>query len=149
MERTLVIVKPDGVQRGLIGPILTRLEQRGLKLVGMKLAQLSRQQAEGHYAEHQGKPFFEPLVTYITSAPVVLAVFEGKDAIKTVRNTMGSTKPVEAAPGTIRGDFALEVGRNLVHGSDGSESAEREVSFFFQAGELVAYSRDTDRWIHE
>lgn len=149
MERTLVIVKPDGVQRGLIGTILGRLEQRGLKVVGLKLAQLSRQQAEGHYAEHQGKPFFELLVGYITSAPVVLAVFEGKDAIQVVRNTMGKTNPVDAPPGTIRGDFALEVGRNLVHGSDGPASAAREVSFFFSPEELIAYPRDTDRWIHE
>ena len=149
MERTLVIVKPDGVQRGLIGTILSRLEQRGLKLVALKLAQLSREQAEGHYAEHQGKPFFEPLVGYITSAPVVLAVFEGKAAIQVVRNTMGATSPVNSAPGTIRGDFALEVGRNLVHGSDGPESAAREVGFFFTPDELISYSRDTDRWIQE
>ena len=149
MERTLVIVKPDGVQRGLIGTILGRLEQRGLKLAALKLAQLSREQAEGHYAEHRGKPFFEPLVGYITSAPVVLAVFEGRDAIQVVRNTMGATNPVNSAPGTIRGDFALEVGRNLVHGSDGPESAAREVGFFFSADELISYTRDTDRWIHE
>lgn len=149
MERTLVIVKPDGVQRGLIGTILGRLEQRGLKLVGMKLVRLSRQQAEGHYAEHVGKPFFEPLVTYITSAPVVLAVFEGRNAIPIVRNTMGATNPVNSAPGTIRGDLALEVGRNLVHGSDGPESAAREVNFFFRPEELTGYARDTDRWIHE
>ena len=149
MERTLVIVKPDGVQRGLIGTILGRLEQRGLKLAALKLAQLSREQAEGHYAEHRGKPFFEPLVGYITSAPVVLAVFEGRDAIQVVRNTMGATNPVNSAPGTIRGDFALEVGRNLVHGSDGPESAAREVGFFFTTDELISYTRDTDRWIHE
>ena len=149
MERTLVIVKPDGVQRGLIGTILGRLEQRGLKLAALKLAQLSREQAEGHYAEHRGKPFFEPLVGYITSAPVVLAVFEGRDAIQVVRNTLGATNPVNSAPGTIRGDFALEVGRNLVHGSDGPESAAREVGFFFSADELIGYTRDTDRWIHE
>ena len=149
MERTLVIVKPDGVQRGLIGTILGRLEQRGLKLAALKLVQLSREQAEGHYAEHRGKSFFEPLVGYITSAPVVLAVFEGRDAIQVVRNTMGATNPVNSAPGTIRGDFALEVGRNLVHGSDGPDSAAREVGFFFSADELIGYTRDTDRWIHE
>ncbi|HEX2172119.1 MAG TPA: nucleoside-diphosphate kinase [Dehalococcoidia bacterium] len=149
MERTLVIVKPDGVQRGLIGTIIGRLEQRGLKLVGLKLAQIRRDQAEGHYGEHRGKPFFEPLVGYITSAPVVLAVFEGKDAIQTVRNTMGATNPVNSAPGTIRGDYALEVGRNLVHGSDSPESAAREVAFFFGDGELLSWSRETDRWIHE
>ncbi len=149
MERTLVIVKPDGVQRGLIGTILGRLEQRGLKLAALKLTQLSREQAEGHYAEHRGKPFFEPLVGYITSAPVVLAVFEGRDAIQVVRYTMGATNPVNSAPGTIRGDFALEVGRNLVHGSDGPDSAAREVSFFFTTDKLISYTRDTDRWIHE
>jgi nucleoside-diphosphate kinase len=149
VERTLVIVKPDAVQRGLIGTILSRLEQRGLKLAALKLAQLSREQAEGHYAEHRGKPFFEPLVGYITSAPVVLAVFEGRDAVQVVRNTMGATNPVNSAPGTIRGDFALEVGRNLIHGSDGPDSAVREVDFFFSTDELISYTRDTDRWIHE
>ena len=148
-ERTLVIVKPDGVQRGLIGEIIGRLERRGLKLEGLKLMQIDRALAERHYAEHQGKLFYEGLVSYITACPVVVAVFAGKDAIATVRATIGKTNPAEAAPGTIRGDLALEVGRNLIHGSDGPESARREVALFFAREELVTYERATDRWIRE
>jgi nucleoside-diphosphate kinase len=149
LERTLVIVKPDGVQRALIGEIVGRLERRGLKLVGLKLMQVTNELAQKHYAEHVGKPFFEGLVSYITSAPVVVAVFEGKNAIQVVRNTMGATNPVNSAPGTIRGDFAVEIGRNLIHGSDGPESAAREVSIFFQPEELIGYERATDKWIME
>lgn len=149
MERTLVIVKPDGVQRGLIGEIIHRLERRGLKLVGLKLMQVTPELAKTHYAEHVGKPFFEGLVSYITSSPVAVAVFEGKKAIETVRTTMGATNPVNAAPGTIRGDFGVEIGRNLVHGSDGPESAAREISIFFKEDELLSYSRATDQWIME
>jgi nucleoside-diphosphate kinase len=148
-ERTLVIVKPDGVQRGLIGEIIGRLERRGLKLEGLKLMQIDRALAERHYAEHQGKPFYEGLVSYITACPVVVAVFAGKDAIAVVRTTIGKTNPADAAPGTIRGDLALEVGRNLIHGSDGPESAPREVALFFAREELVTYERATDRWIRE
>ena len=148
-ERTLVIVKPDGVQRGLIGEIIGRLERRGLKLEGLKLMQIDRALAERHYAEHQGKLFYEGLVSYITACPVVVAVFAGKDAIATVRATIGKTNPAEAAPGTIRGDLALEVGRNLIHGSDGPESARREVALFFAREELVSFERATDRWIAE
>ncbi|MEI6043816.1 MAG: nucleoside-diphosphate kinase [Chloroflexota bacterium] len=149
MERTLIIVKPDGVQRGLIGEILHRLERRGLKLVALKLMQVSPELAKTHYGEHVGKPFFEPLVKYITSSPVVVAVFEGKKAIETVRNTLGATNPVNAAPGTIRGDLGVEIGRNLVHGSDGLESAAREISIFFSDDELLNYRRSTDPWILE
>ena len=149
MERTLVIVKPDGVQRGLIGELLRRLETRGLRIVGLKLIQISEQLARRHYDVHVGKPFFEPLVRYITSSPVVVAVFEGTNAVRLVRNTVGATNPVEAAPGTIRGDFALEIGRNLVHASDSLETTGREVALFFQPDELVGYTRDTDRWIFE
>lgn len=149
MERTLVIVKPDGVQRGLIGPILGRLEARGLKLVGLKMMAVPRSLAEEHYAEHEGKGFYEGLLGYITSAPVVVAVFEGNDAIKIVRATVGSTRPAEAAPGTIRGDFALEVGRNLIHASDGPDTARREVGLWFTDAELSSWERATDRWIHE
>ena len=149
LERTLVIVKPDGVQRGLIGEIIHRLERRGLKLVGLKLMQVTPELAKTHYAEHVGKPFFEGLVSYITSSPVAVAVFEGKKAIETVRTTMGATNPVNAAPGTIRGDFGVEIGRNLVHGSDGPESAAREISIFFKEDELLNYSRATDQWIME
>ena len=149
MERTLVIVKPDGVQRGLIGEIIGRLERRGLKLVALKLMQISPELAKTHYAEHVGKPFFEGLVSYITSSPVVTMAFEGKKAIETVRATVGATNPANAAPGTIRGDLAVEIGRNLIHGSDSPESAAREISIFFTEEELLSYSRATDAWIME
>jgi nucleoside-diphosphate kinase len=149
LERTLIIVKPDGVQRGLTGEIVGRLERRGLKLVGMKMMQISEQLATTHYAMHEGKPFFEGLVKYITSSPVVIAVFEGKKAIETARNTIGATNPVNAAPGTIRGDFAVEIGRNLIHGSDSPESAAREVGIFFAKDEVATWSRSTDAWIME
>lgn len=148
-ERTLVIVKPDGVQRGLIGEIVGRLERRGLRLDGLKLLQVDRGLAERHYAEHQGKPFYEGLVSYITACPVVVAVFSGKNAIATVRTTVGKTNPSEAAPGTIRGDLGLEVGRNLIHASDSPESAQREVSLFFGRDELFTYERALDAWIKE
>jgi nucleoside-diphosphate kinase len=149
MERTLVIVKPDAVQRGLIGEILRRFETRGLKLVGMKLMAVSQELARRHYDVHVGKPFFEPLISYITSAPVVVAVLEGKDAIAAVRSTVGSTNPVQATPGTIRGDLGMEIGRNLVHASDSAETAKQEVALWFSEGELVSWGRDTDRWISE
>ena len=131
MEQTLVLVKPDGVQRGLVGQIITRLERRGLKLIGMKFMQVTRELAASHYEAHVGKPFYEGLVDYITSSPVVAMVWEGKDGIQVVRTTMGATNAAVAAPGTIRGDFAVEIGRNLVHGSDGPESAAREIGLFF------------------
>lgn len=149
METTLVLVKPDGVQRGLIGEIITRLERRGLKLVGMKFMQVSRELASAHYEAHAEKPFYTGLVTYITSSPIVAMVWEGKDAIQVVRTTMGATNAAAAAPGTIRGDLAVEIGRNLVHGSDGPESAAREVSLFFSDGELINWRRETDAWIRE
>lgn len=149
MEQTLVLIKPDGVQRGLVGQIITRLERRGLKLMGMKFMQVSNELASTHYEAHVGKPFYEGLVSYITSSPIVAMVWEGKDAIQIVRTTMGATNAATAAPGTIRGDFAVEIGRNLVHGSDGVESADREVSLFFKADELVNWKRENDRWIRE
>ncbi len=149
MERTLVMVKPDGVQRGLVGPVISRLEARGLKLVGLKLVRISRELASRHYAVHQGKPFYEPLLAYITSSPVVVMVWEGSHAIAVVRNTMGVTRPDEAAPGTIRGDYALDVGRNIVHGSDGSETATFEIPLFFREDELIAWDRSVDPWILE
>jgi nucleoside-diphosphate kinase len=149
MEQTLVLVKPDGVQRGLIGEIITRLERRGLKLCGMKFMQMSRELASAHYKAHEGKPFYAGLVNYITSGPVVAMIWEGKDAIQTVRTTMGATNPATAAPGTIRGDLAVEIGRNLVHGSDGPESAAYEGVLFFPAEELVTWKRETDPWIRE
>ena len=149
MEQTLVLIKPDGVQRGLVGQIITRLERRGLKLMGMKFMQVSSELASTHYEAHVGKSFYEGLVSYITSSPIVAMVWEGKDAIQIVRTTMGATNAATAAPGTIRGDFAVEIGRNLVHGSDGVESAAREVSLFFEADELVNWKRENDRWIRE
>ena len=149
MEQTLILVKPDGVQRGLIGSIIQRFENRVLKLVGLKFIQMSRELAERHYSVHEGKPFYESLVAYIISGPVVAMVWEGKAAIEAARSTMGVTNPVAAAPGTIRGDFGLEIGRNLVHGSDSVENAKKEVDLCFTAGELVTWARDTDNWIHE
>jgi nucleoside-diphosphate kinase len=149
LQRTLVIVKPDGVQRGLVGPILTRLEARGLKIVGLKLIQVTSEFAAKHYAEHEGKPFYEGLLRYITSAPVVVACVEGTSAVQMVRNTVGATNPLNAAPGTIRADFALDIGRNLIHASDAPETAERELALWFGQNELVSYARETDRWIFE
>jgi nucleoside-diphosphate kinase len=149
VERTLVIIKPDGVQRGLSGAIIHRFERRGLRIAAMKLMQISMELAQRHYAVHKGKPFYEPLLQYITSGPVVVMVLEGRDAIETVRRTMGATNPAQAAPGTIRADFALETGRNLVHGSDSPQTAAFEVPLFFSDDEILSYSRDTDRWIFE
>jgi nucleoside-diphosphate kinase len=146
-ERTLVIIKPDGLQRGLVGPIITRLERRGLKIVAMKIIQLSEPLANQHYAIHQGKPFYEGLIRYITSGPVVVMVLEGPSAIDVVRSTMGSTNPTQAVPGTIRADYALTVDRNLVHGSDGPESAGREIRLFFAEEELLAFERDIEKWV--
>lgn len=148
-ERSLVIVKPDAVQRGLIGEIVARYEKRGLKIVAMKFEQISEATAKKHYGEHEGKPFFESLVSYITSAPSVLMVVEGPDAIGIVRTTNGATKPAEAAPGTIRADFGLTIGRNLVHASDSVESAAREVENFFGDGGIVEWDRANDAWISE
>ena len=149
LESTLIIVKPDGVQRGLVGEIIGRLEDRGLKIVALQMQQVDRKTAEKHYAEHHGKPFFAGLVEYITSAPVVVMVLEGPQAVAASRSTIGSTRPVEAAPGTIRGDLGMMVGRNLIHGSDSVESAEREIGIFFGATPTYSYQRDIDRWILE
>lgn len=149
MERTLILVKPDAMQRGLAGEVLKRFEQRGLKIVGLKLMRIDRSLAEQHYGEHKGKPFFEGLVEYITSSPVVAAVFEGVNAVAAVRGSVGSTDPSVAAPGSIRSDFGLERGRNLVHASDSPESGVREIDLFFKPAELLGWARDTDRWIFE
>ncbi|NKQ36738.1 MAG: nucleoside-diphosphate kinase [Chloroflexi bacterium] len=149
MERTLILVKPDGVQRNLMGEIIGRFERRGLKLIGMKFMQMSVELAEQHYAVHKERPFFNDLVTYITSGPVVAMVWEGNDAINAARATIGATKPVDASPGTIRGDFGMEIGRNLVHGSDSPENGVKEASLFFNEDELVAWNRDLDPWIME
>ncbi len=149
MERTLIIIKPDGVERSLIGPIITRFEQRGLKIVGMKMLQVSDKLARQHYAVHEGKSFFEPLIEYITSAPVVVMALEGPQAVQSARNTIGSTKPVEATAGSIRGDFGMMVGRNLVHGSDSPENGAAEIALWFGESELISYERAVDRWILE
>ncbi len=149
MERTLVLVKPDGVQRGLIGEVIARLERRGLRMVAAKFMQVSRDLAEAHYAIHKGKPFYASLIEYITSAPVMAMAWEGPNAVAAVRQTMGATRPTEAAPGTIRHDFGLEIGRNLTHASDSPENGEKEVALWFKPEELVSWSRDVDRWIFE
>jgi nucleoside-diphosphate kinase len=146
-ERTLVLIKPDGVQRLLAGRILARYEERGLKLVGLKLMTVSRDLAERHYAVHREKPFFGGLVDFITSGPLVAAVLEGPNAIAIVRAMNGATRPHEAAPGTIRGDFALETAQNLVHASDSAETAASELALWFRDEELVGYEREVDRWV--
>lgn len=148
-ERTLFLVKPDAMQRGLAGEIIHRLERRGLRIVGLKLMLIPRATAEKHYGEHKGKPFYNGLVDFIASAPVIAAVFEGTNAIDVVRTTNGVTDPTAAAPGTIRGDFGIERGRNLVHASDSTKSAEREIKLFFKAAELVHWERATESWIFE
>jgi nucleoside-diphosphate kinase len=147
IERTLVLVKPDGVQRQLVGRILSRYEDRGLKLVGLKLMAVSRDLAERHYAVHREKPFFTGLVDFITSAPLVAAVLEGPNAIAVVRAMNGATRPHEAAPGSIRGDFAVETAQNLVHASAGAETAAGEIAMWFAADELQDYAREIDRWV--
>ncbi|WP_253736704.1 nucleoside-diphosphate kinase [Halohasta salina] len=150
-ERTFVMVKPDGVQRGLIGEIISRFEQRGLKLVGAKAMQIDQQLAEQHYAEHEDKPFFEGLVDFITSAPVFAMVWEGKDATRQVRRMVGETDPAESPPGTIRGDYGLDLGRNLIHASDHEDpgSNEREIDLFFDDDELLDYEQVTAEWRYE
>jgi len=149
MQRTLFLVKPDGVQRGLAGEVISRLEARGLKIVALKLMRMTAGLAHRHYEAHTDKPFFKGLVEFITSGPLVAMVVEGVNAVEVVRSTMGGTDPVNADPGTIRGDLAVEIGRNLVHGSDSPEAAEREIGLFFQPGELVDYTRAVDPWITE
>jgi nucleoside-diphosphate kinase len=149
LERTLVLVKPDAVQRGLIGTIISRLELRGLRLIGAKFVAVDLSLAERHYAIHKGKSFYESLIQYITSSPVMAMVWEGPQAIAAVRQTMGATSPTEAAPGTVRHDFALEIGRNLTHASDSSETALEEIALWFEPNEILSWSRDTDRWIFE
>jgi nucleoside-diphosphate kinase len=146
-ERTLVLVKPDGVQRLLVGRILGRFEERGLKIVGLKLVAVDRALAEAHYAVHRERPFFGGLVAFITSSPLVAVALEGPNAIAMVRAMVGATRPHEAAPGTIRGDLAMETAQNLVHASDGAETAAAELALWFAPGEIVDYARDVDRWV--
>lgn len=144
-----MIIKPDGVQRGLIGEIIGRLERRGLRLSAMRFMAVDQVLAERHYAVHKGKPFYEPLIQYITSAPVVVMAWEGSKAIEAVRQTVGATNPTNAAPGTIRADLALDIGRNLIHASDGAETATYELQLWFKSEELVAWTRDGERWAFE
>ena len=149
MEKTLVLLKPDAVQRGLSGEIIKRLERTGLKIVGMKLMHVSEELANRHYGEHVGKPFFDGLVGFITSGPIVAMAIEGENSVAIVRKTMGATNPADSPPGSIRGDFGADIGRNLVHGSDSPESAVRELALFFDEGEILSYDRATDPWITE
>lgn len=148
MERTFVMVKPDGVKRSLVGEIMSRLERRGLKMVGARFMLIDRPLAESHYGVHRGKPFFDELVKYITSGPVLASVWEGPGAVEAVRAVVGATDPSRAAPGTIRGDFGLEISRNLIHASDAPETAAAEVDLFFGDGELVDYSTAAEPWVH-
>ncbi len=147
-ERTFVLIKPDGVQRGLVGEIVRRFENRGLQLVALKMVRISKALAEEYYAEHKGKAFFEGLVEYVTSGPAVAMLWEGDNAVAVVRKTMGATDPVKAEPGTIRADFGLSIGRNVIHGSDSLESAKREAALFFRPDEIHTYERPHDTWIH-
>lgn len=149
IERTFVMLKPDAIQRGLIGTIISRLEARGFKPVAMKFMRIPRELAERHYAEHKGKSFFPGLIDYITSGPVLCMVWEGENIITTLRTMMGKTNPQDAAPGTIRGDFAQQTGRNLIHGSDSPESAKREIALFFNEYELQDYKKTIDPWLFE
>ena len=150
-ERTFVMVKPDGVQRGLVGEIISRFEQRGLKLVGAKFTRIDEALAHDHYGEHEGKPFFEGLVEFITSGPVMALVWEGQDATRQVRAMMGETDPAESAPGTIRGDLGLDLGRNVIHGSDNEDPGanEREIELFFDDDELVGWEQVDETWLYE
>jgi nucleoside-diphosphate kinase len=150
MERTFIALKPDAVQRGYIGDIITRFERKGFKLVGMKLMQVTRAMAEEHYGEHREKPFFKGLVDFITSGPIVAMAWEGDNVVESARKMMGATNPKDSAPGTIRGDFSVDLGRNIIHGSDSVASAERELKIFFNANELLSgWARTTEGWIYE
>jgi nucleoside-diphosphate kinase len=149
MERTLVLIKPDAMQRGLAGEIIARLERRGLRIVGMRMLHMDEALAREHYAAHEGKAFFPGLLQYITSSPIIAAVFEGKNAVEIARQSMGATNPAQAAPGTIRGDLGIDTGRNLVHGSDSLEAAEKEIRLFFKEGETFIYERNIDPWVFE
>jgi nucleoside-diphosphate kinase len=147
MERSLVLIKPDAIQRGLAGTILSRIERRGFRIVALKMIHMDKSLAQRHYAVHKEKPFFNDLVQFITSSPIIASVFEGERAIEIIRQTMGATDPAKASPGTIRGDFGLDVQQNLVHGSDSAENASKEIELFFKPEEILSYSRDIDKWI--
>ena len=148
-QRTFVMIKPDGVQRGLVGEIISRFEKKGIKIVGMKMLSVSRELAEKHYGVHKGKPFFKPTVKYIMSSPVVAMVLEGHNVIDMVRSMMGKTNPQDAAMGTIRGDYGQFIGRNIIHGSDGPDTAEFEINLWFKPGELSSYTRIDEQWLTE
>lgn len=149
MEKTYLMVKPDGVQRGLVGEIVSRFEKKGLKLVAAKLMIIPKEVAENHYGEHKDKKFFPSLIAYITSGPVFAMVWEGENAVQVCRNMMGKTNPQESAPGTIRGDYCMVTGLNIIHGSDSPESAAREIGIFFKPEELVDYTKDSNKWLYE
>ena len=149
MEKTFVLVKPDGVQRGLVGEIIARLERRGLRLIGAKFMKVSKELAETHYAIHKSKPFYNSLIKYITSSPVMAMVWEGNNAVAAVRQTMGSTNPIDAAPGSVRHDFGLDIGRNITHASDSVENGEKETALWFAPTELVEWRNDSEIWIYE
>ena len=149
MERTYLMIKPDAVQRGLMGEIVSRFETKGLKLIAMKFMVIPKAAAEKHYGEHKGKKFYDSLISYITSGPVLAMVWEGENAVTVCRNMMGKTNPQESAPGTIRGDYGMQTGMNIIHGSDSPESAEREISIFFKPDELITYKRTVDQWLYE
>lgn len=148
-ERTFVMIKPDGVQRGLIGDIISRFEKKGIKIVAMKLVKVTRELAEKHYGVHKGKPFFEPTVEYIISSPVIAMILEGNNTIQIVRNMMGKTNPSDASPGTIRGDYGQIIGRNIVHGSDGPDTASFEINLWFNRDEIAEYTRIDENWLNE
>jgi nucleoside-diphosphate kinase len=149
LERTFVMIKPDGVQRNLVGEVIQRFDRKGWRLVGLRMLQVSRAMAENHYQEHAGKPFYPGLVQYITSGPVVVMAWEGKGVVSGVRKMIGATNPADAAPGTIRGDYGIEIGRNVIHGADSAESAIREIGIYFQEGDLQAYHKDIECWVYE
>ncbi len=148
MERTYCMVKPDGVQRNAVGEIIARFERKGIKIVGLKMMQIPQATAEKHYGEHKDKPFFKDLVDFITSGPVVAMVLEADNVISTVRTMMGATNPKDSVPGTIRGDFGITIDKNVIHGSDSPESAEREIGIFFKPEELVDYTKSGHEWIY-
>ena len=149
MEKSFVLIKPDGVQRGLIGEVINRLERRGLHLIGAKFIHVSNELAKTHYAIHKEKPFYDSLIKYITSSPVMAMVWEGKNAVSAVRQTMGATNPLDATPGSLRHDFGLDIGRNITHASDSPENGEKETALWFQPDELVEWENDSIRWIYE
>ncbi len=149
MERTFLAIKPDGVQRGLVGEIISRFESKGFTLVGLKLMNVSREKAEQHYGEHKEKPFFAGLVDFITSGPVVAMVWEGKGVVASARKMIGATNPLNSEPGTIRGDYGIDIGRNIIHGSDAVETAEREIALWFSDSELAGWEPTLTKWIYE